>query len=489
MINLHKGVGHCFSCPTKKGYTLEETIAKFEGKTIRQCASILKKEGVYEAALKEKELKALRENMPDGCGITEEQIDGYIQTLHTNATAKTTLIGLTGWTDETLRRFKIGWDGDTYTIPLYMANVLVNLRKYAPTGKQKYSGVQGHNSPILWPLDNLSKSGILWLVEGEKDCILANQVGLNAVTFTGGAKTFPMEYLMQFKGRDVHVLYDIDAAGREGAWNAATILSKVANSVKIIDLPVAGLPPNGDFTDFIHQLKQSPLELAQIAAMTETFKRQDSKTKVGISDQVTDTCLENVIPKKQFFQRVRMRVRAISIAQNKTYLVPKETVVSCNRDLGDQCMFCALNFTDGAPLTLNMKPEYPEIMKLIDSDDNKQKAAIKALLEIYPKCPKPRYDFKEFQAFYPVVFIPALEKDKPSHSYMMQIAWALDVPAEANEDYLCEAVVMTNPETQEMVVVAYKLDKDMQSVDQFELTPEMMEGLKVFQCQPQSIAS
>lgn len=488
-LNLHKGVGYCFSCPTKKGYTLEETIAKFEGKTARQCASLLKKEGVYEAALKEKEAKALRENKPDGCGITEEEIDSCARALHMNAAKKAELVGLTGWSDETLRKFKIGWTGMSFSIPLYVGSILSNVRYYTPAGKQKYTGVTGHNDPVLWPMENLSRPGVLWLMEGEKDCVLANQCGLNAVTFTGGAKTFPMDYLMQFKGRDVNILYDIDAPGREGALNAANILSKVADIIKIIELPTQGLPPNGDFTDFIHGLKQHVTELQQIAAMTESFKRQDSKTKVVVSDQVTDTYLESIIPKKQFFRRVRMRVRAISIAQNKTYLVPKETVVSCNRDLGDQCVFCALNFTEGSPLTLNMKPEYPEIMKLIDSDDTKQKAAIKALLELYPKCPKPRYDFKEFQALYPVVFIPALEKDKPAHSYMMQVAWALDVPAEANEDYLCEAVVMTNPDTQEMVIIAYKLDKDLQSVDQFELTPDMAEGLKVFQClqQPTSI--
>jgi hypothetical protein len=203
---------------------------------------------------------------------------------------------------------------------------------------------------------------------------------------------------------------------------------------------------------------------------------------------VIDTYLEDIIKTKKFYVRARMRVRAVSLGQRSTYLVPKDTLVTCNKDLGEQCHNCSANF-EAQPLTLRMLPEYPEIMQMIDNDDNKQKAAIKVLLDIYPKCPRVKYEFKQFMSFYPVVLIPALEKNKPHHTYLMQTAWALDVPAEMNEDYLAEAVVMHNPSTQEMVLVCYKLDKDIQAVDEFELSEQMMEELRCFQVQPKSVQS
>lgn len=483
-LNLTKGLGRCFSCPTKKGYTLDEVIAKLESKTVSQAKSLLIASGAYEKVTKEK-AKHDKEAKFNECPVTMEQLAGWTKTLLSDAAALATITASTGWTNDTIQKFRIGYNGAAYTIPIINDGKVLNVRFYKPKGAPKYSGMDGHNNVFLWPTDNLRRPGPIWLVEGEKDAILANQAGLNALTFTNGAGSFATEYLSHFRGRDVNVLYDIDPAGRAGAQNAAGLLQRVANSVRVVDLPSTGLPPNGDLTDFIHGTQHDVIELEQIVNMTDPFKPADNRTKVHISEEVFDTYLENIISKKFFFKRVRMRVRAVSLGQRSTYLVPKETHLTCNRDLGDQCHGCAANFAD-QPLILRMRPEYPEIMQLIDNDDNKQKAAIKSLLEIYPKCPKVRYEFKEFQSFYPIVLIPALEKNKPYHSYMMQTAWALDVPAEMNEDYLAEAVVMTNPSTQEMVLICYKLDKDLQAVDMFELTDEMKEDLKCFQIQTAS---
>ena len=41
-FNLHKGVGHCFACPTKKSYTLEETIAKLQAEATEESCADLK---------------------------------------------------------------------------------------------------------------------------------------------------------------------------------------------------------------------------------------------------------------------------------------------------------------------------------------------------------------------------------------------------------------------------------------------------------------
>jgi hypothetical protein len=480
-LNLHKGIGHCFSCPTKKAHTLEETIAILEGKSTRQAASLLRAEGIYEKAVKEV-TPVSKEEKEESCGIKPEQLDLWHMALIADAAALAEITQVTGWTVETMRKWRIGYNGQRFTIPFIMNGVVTNVKYYLPHGQPKYMGEKSYNKPRVWPLESFDRPGTLWLMEGEKDCLLALQCGLAAVTFTGGAGKIPVEYLIKFKGRDVNIVYDIDPAGRSGATLAAEFLIKVANSVRIIDIPPDGLPPNGDFTDFVHHAKHSPIELVQIERMTETVKPRDNKTKVVIPDEVHDTYLENVITNKMFFKRVRMRVRVVSMAQTGVYLVPKEAHMNCSRNLGDQCHVCALNNTEGQPVIMRMKPEYPEILQLIDNDDAKQRLAIKSLMDVYPKCPKVRFDFKSFQAFYPIVLIPALEKDKATHSYTMQIAWALDVPAETNEDYLAEAVIMTHPDTQALVILCYKLDKDLASVDAFELTDDLKKELEVFQC-------
>jgi hypothetical protein len=60
-------------------------------------------------------------------------------------------------------------------------------------------------------------------------------------------------------------------------------------------------------------------------------------------------------------------------------------------------------------------------------------------------------------------------------------AWAIDVPAKENDDYAVEAVVLSNPESQKMEIVCYKMIKDEESLDEYELPEEMINRLRIFQ--------
>lgn len=483
-LNLSKGVGYCFSCPGIKRHTLTDTIAIFENIPPTSVTGFLKKEEVYDPAEEEPSGKS-KEEFSESCGITLENLDTWTDALAMNAKALSEIQAVTGWTMETIRKFRIGYNGLAYTIPIVNNNLVLNVKFYSPNGKPKYTGVEGFNKPYLWPLENISKPGTIWVVEGEKDCILANQLGLNAVTFTSGAGSIPVEYLKQFKDRDVNIVYDIDPAGRSGATDLENMLSRVAASVRNVELPTEGLPPNGDLTDFV-KLGHTTAHFLQLADMTEVAQPTESRTKVTIPTEVLDTYLEDIIAKKQFFRRVRMRVRVVSASQGGTFLVPRETLCTCSRNLGDQCAICMLNFSHEG-LTLHVKPEHQEIMRLIDNNDTIQKQMIKQMLDIYPKCPKVQFKFTSFMSLYPIMLIPALETTKLEHSYVMQPAWALDLPAKENEDYLAEAVVMSHPDTQEITILCYKLDKDAEAIDEFELNEETYQQLKVFQClQPTS---
>src|SRR5947207_1532434 len=87
-----------------------------------------------------------------------------------------------GWTDESIKRFGIGFDSRTrrFTFPIRNKDgALVNFRMYSPDtdGENKViswtdgQGKTGYGRGRLWPEECLPKLNLI-LCEGEKDCVL-----------------------------------------------------------------------------------------------------------------------------------------------------------------------------------------------------------------------------------------------------------------------------------------------------------------------------
>jgi len=103
-----------------------------------------------------------------------------------------------------------------------------------PKGKAKMISFKiGSGSARLFPIENIKHDTIL-LTEGEMDCLLAIQMGYNAMTTTGGANTWRAQWNSLFKDKTVLICYDIDKAGQAGAEKVARNLYGIAKQVKII---------------------------------------------------------------------------------------------------------------------------------------------------------------------------------------------------------------------------------------------------------------
>ena len=93
----------------------------------------------------------------------------------------------------------------------------------------------------------------VFVCEGEKDCDNMAAIGYTATTNPMGAgKWHSGHYTDSLKGADLYVIPDNDDVGRTHAQAVAQAASKVAKSVRILDLTKAceKLPPKGDATDF-----------------------------------------------------------------------------------------------------------------------------------------------------------------------------------------------------------------------------------------------
>lgn len=116
----------------------------------------------------------------------------------------------------------------------------------------KYSRDYGSVSGFLTPHKLLDKSTII-IVEGEKDMLTMLSNKIPAVSIVGGANTLPYMAQRELKGKNIVVIYDCDAAGREGADMLVPWLYSIgAASVKNVDL---GLDDKEDINDWFVKYK------------------------------------------------------------------------------------------------------------------------------------------------------------------------------------------------------------------------------------------
>lgn len=74
----------------------------------------------------------------------------------------------------------------------------------------KVMNIKGHGAAYVYPAHVLIEEPSLWLVGGELKALLLNQLGLPAVTFTGGEGSYSREWLPYFMGKNVNVIFDAD---------------------------------------------------------------------------------------------------------------------------------------------------------------------------------------------------------------------------------------------------------------------------------------
>lgn len=87
------------------------------------------------------------------------------------------------------------------------------------------------------------------VVEGEKDVLTLERIGLVGTCNNGGAGNFTEEQAKCLSGKHVAIIADNDKPGRGHALKLAPVLAPLVKSLKIIELP--GLSDKGDVTDYV----------------------------------------------------------------------------------------------------------------------------------------------------------------------------------------------------------------------------------------------
>ena len=479
-FNINTGMYHCFSpvCKLAGGGSLAKFLSIVEDISIKDAEDIVAKEFPKEK-VKERKPRASTKAFP----ISQEDIDNRINALMNHPERVQLLMDITSWTVNTMKKFEIGFDAheQRYWIPIREHGTLVNIRKYGPGQSNKVIQISGFSEPKIFPYDNLQEREIL-IMEGEKDCILANQHGFPAVTFTAGAGTFLSEWKTHFKGRDIVICYDIDAAGRAGANKVAQNLLGVSRSVKNVLLPITE-PPNGDYTDYVMQ-GATPQDFRALITATPLVKPVSSGP-IDIPDTVYEMDLSRVAEEKMFYKRTCSNVRIIS-KDSSPSIIPKALSVSCNRDNGKMCYMCDLADKELHEDSIVVTEETPELLQLIECTTRERKKIIRDIFKI-PQCIRFIIKETDHQSISRCSVIPSIDKlvfDTSTYNqkYVERDVFVLGAQIEANMDYRMESIAMPDPKSQVLVHLVYAVKPADSSIEEFRMTPDLKKELEIFQC-------
>jgi hypothetical protein len=458
-VNVHSGVWKCYtpSCPGHAGGKWKKFEQLLTGEI--PTAGDIKPPPIEPAA-----------------------IQGFHEVLLQTEDAMAILQKRRGYTLETIKHFKLGWDGDRILIPIVgLDGSILNVRKYkygAPKDKFIAWGPR-YNRARLFPVENLKHQRI-YIFAGEPDCMLACQLGLPAITSTGGEDAWPNEYNDQLRGKDIVFVYDVDPPGRKAVVASANKLVRHAKSVSIATLPLAGTKEEKDFTDYILHLKHS-VEDFEKHVIAHAQPVQNLVTEAPPPDEVHDIHLSRI----GLDEYVGKRVRATVLVAGKDlapFQVPKIIGYSCasvgSMKACDVCGICAA----GGQKQVQVPDWSQAMIQMVNTPIEKLNAHLSRLAEVPDRCPKFKFEVKRYQNVEAIKCIPEIDFTATESEYVIRSLFYLGEKLETNRTYTIEAVVMPEPKTQYATALIYEAVPAHDTVEKFELTEDVQTMLRLFQC-------
>ena len=184
--------------------------------------------------------------------------------------------------------------------PVFYNNVLMDVRRYNLLKIEnipKLMSNKGAEMGFIIPYDIWkSTNNTTYILEGEKDMLLARSLGINAITFTGGANATPNDYVLStFKDRDVVVCYDNDDAGKAGMDKVYQKLSPIVKSIKFVNIGEVVLEKGEDFYDFVMKYKKTVDDFYALPLHDFTIKEKPKKKYTPIKKALKDNSIKHTL--------------------------------------------------------------------------------------------------------------------------------------------------------------------------------------------------
>lgn len=367
---------------------------------------------------------------------------------------------------DTIKKYKLGYDGDRIWIPVKEGIHYVNVRKYDIDKKyaDEFKVVSykiGHGELRLYPEENLKLKDLV-LVEGEMDCLLSNQHGIPAITVTGGAGTFKNDFIKILKGKNIYIAYDNDKAGKDGAKKIYKKMARLAK-VKIIALPVKN--DKEDITDYFVKYGYTKDDFAKL--MEE--KKVEKIKPIHVS-------LDKASKDEFYFKDVEMEV-VVSGKDLAPYFVPKKVKVFCNISQ-KKCQYCPLG--EDGEMIVEFSNRDAELLSMINCSVDQQKGAIKKKAGII-NCHACTIEILEVLNIEEARVIPEIDFSAYDREYVTRQIFSVGPGIYTNRAYQLTGITVPNPRNQYATQIIYDKKPIQDSMDHFKIDNKLIQKLKVFQ--------
>lgn len=488
-VNLTKGVYYCNSCHSKGNI---HTMYK-------HLYGLSNEEAWFQLG------DALKIPRPDGTKPTRPEIDvGLIQEYHQRLMSLTGPIRdmikeRRGLTDETLKQFQLGWDGERITIPIYDEfNTLVNFRRYKWNSTDDQwkvlNYVDEYNNSYgevrIFGIDRVVDPDIDYIVwsEGELDRICAEQHGFPTACATSGAGTWKPEWTKLFRNKKrVYIAQDNDEAGRIATQKLCEKLYRVVD-VYTINWP-ENFPVKGDITDFFTKCGQTTQDFQTLLDNASRYVDPSMvEERVADESEAQEVHLSDSSEASFFGKRLRIPVM-VSGKDNTPYLCPKVIKAFCG-DAADaenkKCSNCQLALHAGE-MEKTLSSVDRDVMKLIKCTEKQQNAVIHEMLGINQRCDRCTIEIKEHMNLEELRLIPKAEANfgfSKEHEYVVRTGYYIGNNLKTNKRYTMAGYMYPDPNSQYANYVFDKAYPEKDLISDFELNEETLEHLKAFKVKP-----
>lgn len=177
----------------------------------------------------------------------------------------------------------------------------------------------------------------------------------------------------------------------------------------------------------------------------------------------------------------KISFRATSSGKDlQPYASPKEVTLTCKMGL-KVCGACSIGVQGGA-ITHSIPVESPDVIRMIDVNEDQLKEFMRRSAGIYPRCP--RFDMKveEHYSVEDIRLMPEISFSADTNSeYTVKQAYHVGHGIKTNATYEFEGISVADPKDQHITMQLTKAKPVQDSIESFKLSPEMYEKLKIFQ--------
>lgn len=389
-----------------------------------------------------------------------------------------------GLTDETLKKFMIGWDGERITLPIYDEfGDLVNIRRYKWNSYEdsikmiSYTDVTGNSygENAIYGIEHLfnaEEETILWC-EGECDKLVAEQYGFATCTTTAGAENFRLEWFKLIKKKKkLYICYDNDDAGKRATEYMVNNL-RGDLEIFVVKWPET-FKEKGDITDVFVGEKYTR---EQFLALFEPI--EDSEDIPSVPLALSSNA-------KYAGKRIKIPV-LVAGKESAPYVFPKKVRITCTDAIegSKNCDSCALSTRKRVDISVTSADAL--MLRLIECTDAAQVDILKKLTNCNAKCSAADFKILEFGNLETVHIIPKADVGfgfALRQEFVARNGYIVGNNLPTNKRYTLVGYMHADPNTQKATYIFDQAIPEKDLLDDLEITEEVHEILTEFQCKP-----